>query len=339
MGDCMEQFQKVLTISIAAYNVEDTIRRALDSLLNSVIIDDIEIIVVDDGGNDNTLRIAEEYAQIYPTTVIPVHKDNGGYGSTINYSIQNATGKYFKQLDGDDWFISKNFVEFVELLKTIDADCVVTEVADYKSKTGTQIVNEKYTAIEEGYHDFEKTHLDSVLTMHGIAIRTDILRNNKIRIIEKCFYSDTELVVLPMPHLNSFYMWKKALYVYVTGTEGQSMSITGIQKHYAEHETVFWELVEAYNNIPKECSNKRELVFQRLKKEAVIHFKFLLRIKICKKHYFELKKFGNKIKVEFPEMYHNLRKERKMFRIMWATQYCIYPLMSIKTKKEYQRML
>lgn len=331
----MKTNQKVLTVSIAAYNVEDTIKRALDSLLDPAVVNDIEIIVVDDGGKDNTLKIAGEYADKYPDTVIPAHKENGGYGSTINYSIQKARGKYFKQLDGDDWFIPGNFVEFVELLRTIDTDCVITEVADYRSLTGEQVVSEKYTAIEAGYHEFWKTHFDSVLTMHGTAIRTDILRDNEIRIIENCFYSDTELVVLPMPFMNNFYMWKKALYVYVTGSEGQSMSISGIQKHYADHEKVFWELVEAYKNIPGEETYKRELVFHRIKKEAIIHFKFLLRLDICKKHYQELKTFGNGIKAEFPEMYRRLRKERRMFRVMWSTNYCAYPLISIKVKKEY----
>ena len=75
--------EKTLTISIAAYNVQDTIERALDSLLDWRINDDIEIIVVDDGGQDESLSIAKRYAEEYPGIVIPIHKENGGYGRCV----------------------------------------------------------------------------------------------------------------------------------------------------------------------------------------------------------------------------------------------------------------
>ena len=52
---------KVLTVSIAAYNVEKYIRETLDSIVSTNVIDDIEILVIDDGGTDSTLSIAKEY--------------------------------------------------------------------------------------------------------------------------------------------------------------------------------------------------------------------------------------------------------------------------------------
>ncbi|MCD7790137.1 MAG: glycosyltransferase family 2 protein [Bacteroides thetaiotaomicron] len=79
---------KILTTSIAAYNVENYIRRTNDSLIDEEIIDDLEILVVDDGGKDNTLKIAQEYVEKYPKSIFPVHKENGGYGFTINTSTE-----------------------------------------------------------------------------------------------------------------------------------------------------------------------------------------------------------------------------------------------------------
>ena len=95
---------KTLTISIAAYNMEAWIKRALDSLLDKRVIDDLEVFAVDDGGTDRTLEIAKEYALQYPNSIFPIHKENGGYGSTVNYSVKHANGKYLKLLDADDWF-------------------------------------------------------------------------------------------------------------------------------------------------------------------------------------------------------------------------------------------
>ena len=67
--------EKLLTISIAAYNVEGYIRNTLDSLIVPEILDKLEVFIVDDGGNDNTLQIAREYESKYPETFHAVHKE------------------------------------------------------------------------------------------------------------------------------------------------------------------------------------------------------------------------------------------------------------------------
>ena len=64
---------KLLTISIAAYNVEEYIRNTLDSLIVPEILDKLEVFIVDDGGNDDTLQIAREYEAKYPETFHAVH--------------------------------------------------------------------------------------------------------------------------------------------------------------------------------------------------------------------------------------------------------------------------
>ena len=115
--------EKTLTVSIAAYNVEEFIENTLKSLLVEDI-DDLEILVQDDDGTDKTAEIVKRYEKEYPNIIKLVHKENGGYGSTINSSIQLAKGKYFKQLDGDDWFNKENFKEFLKLLRTLDTDVV-----------------------------------------------------------------------------------------------------------------------------------------------------------------------------------------------------------------------
>ena len=57
---------KILTISIAAFNVEKYIRETLTSLCDDEVIDDLEIFVIDDDGKDHTLEIAKEFANKYP---------------------------------------------------------------------------------------------------------------------------------------------------------------------------------------------------------------------------------------------------------------------------------
>jgi glycosyltransferase involved in cell wall biosynthesis len=97
---------KILTVSVSAYNVENYIDEALSKfLVLGDMLNDIEILIIDDGGTDRTKDIALMYAQKYPETYKFIHKQNGGWGSTVNTGIRLASGKYFKQLDGDDYFL------------------------------------------------------------------------------------------------------------------------------------------------------------------------------------------------------------------------------------------
>ena len=145
---------KILTISVAAYNVENYISNTLESLLVDDI-DDIEILVEDDGGIDNTANIVKEYEEKYPNVVKLIHKENGGYGSTINKSLEIATGKYFKQLDGDDWYDSNNFKKFLELLRNIDTDVVYTPYKEFYENKKKYILKDFFSNKFEKEYDIE----------------------------------------------------------------------------------------------------------------------------------------------------------------------------------------
>ena len=132
--------RKNLTISIAAYNVEKYLEKALKSL----IIDDIdklEVLIVNDGSSDNTKKIAEEYCLKYPKTFKLIDKKNGGYGSTINAGIKAATGKYFKQLDGDDWYDTKNLNKLINDIDKINSDIIYTPFVTYYEENKKQEIN------------------------------------------------------------------------------------------------------------------------------------------------------------------------------------------------------
>ena len=87
---------KILSVTIPTYNVEKYLKQCLDSFIIPEIIDDMEILIVNDGSTDSSPIIAKEYTEKYPDTFKLINKENGGHGSTINTGIANATGKYFK---------------------------------------------------------------------------------------------------------------------------------------------------------------------------------------------------------------------------------------------------
>ena len=108
---------KLLTVTIPCYNSQDYMSHAIETVLTAG--DDVEILIVDDGSSDNTLSIAKEFENKYPTIVRAIHKENGGHGSAVNTGISNASGLFFKVLDSDDWFDAeslKKILDFSDLI-------------------------------------------------------------------------------------------------------------------------------------------------------------------------------------------------------------------------------
>lgn len=320
---------KILTISIAGYNVEKYIRKTLDSILDERIIDIIEIIVVDDGGNDNTMVIVNEYKEKYPNAIIPIHKENGGYGSVLNTSIKVATGKYFKQLDGDDWFDTENLVSFVKLLNHIDVDYVSTPRITVNEKTGEKIFLDFFDYLNEGEYDFSNTKLKNGIGMHTSTFRTTVLKNMKRQITEHCFYTDVELVYFPLPLMKTFYVSHKPVYMYRIGVEGQSVSVSGIKKHYKEHEKVFWEVLSVYQEMGADNQYKKELIVQRLSDEIYGQFIYYCMIGSNKEHKKELKSFYSRVKIEAPKMLERALEKSRIVNLMVKSRFTLYPLLSV----------
>lgn len=90
-----------ISVIIPAYNSQDYISRSISSVLGSDI-DDIELVIVDDGSTDNTREIISWYAEKYHAFVKKIFKKNGGVADTRNVGIEFAHGKYIAFMDNDD---------------------------------------------------------------------------------------------------------------------------------------------------------------------------------------------------------------------------------------------
>lgn len=90
-----------ISIIVPAYNVEDYIRTCLDSLI-AQDYENIEIIVINDGSKDDTLKIARAYERLY-TNIKVIDKENEGVSIARNVGLEAATGEYIAFIDPDDW--------------------------------------------------------------------------------------------------------------------------------------------------------------------------------------------------------------------------------------------
>lgn len=105
-----DKFPKV-TIIIPVYNGENYIRSAIESAVNQSY-SNLEIIVIDDGSNDNTKKILEQYSE----KIIYFSKENGGVSSALNLGIELMTGEYFSWLSHDDYYLPNKISNQVEYL-------------------------------------------------------------------------------------------------------------------------------------------------------------------------------------------------------------------------------
>nr|MBP3598629.1 glycosyltransferase family 2 protein [Eubacterium sp.] len=242
---------KVLSISIAAYNVENYIRQCLDSFLIPDILDDIEVLVIDDGSSDQTREIVTIYQQKYPESIRLVAKENGGHGSTVNRGIEEATGTYFKPVDGDDWVAQEGFIELVNYLKTSNADLVSTDFYQVEHNTGKIMGIEKkqFSGIEYGKeYDFSEVCSQVYINMHCAAFRTELLKQMPDRLDEHCFYVDAEFILYPIPYVKRIAFLEKPVYMYRLGMTTQSMNIKSMQKNCGNHERVYESLLNFYES-------------------------------------------------------------------------------------------
>lgn len=237
--------EKILTVSIAAYNVEDYLEKTLDSIVEAKeILEALEIIIVNDGSTDETLKIARKYERLYPDTIKLINKTNGGYGSTINESITIAQGKYYRLLDGDDWFETENLPQYIESLRKHDEDLILTPYKKVDGRTGNV---EKISIDTHLYKENRiiKLH-DTHICMHEIAVKTENIRN--IHITERCFYTDNEYVIEAILNSEIVAYLDIFVYCYRVGNAEQSVGMEGIRKHYRD-------LMKVTYNIGKKVEN------------------------------------------------------------------------------------
>ena len=224
--------EKLLSVIIAVYNVEQYIRKCLDSLIVSEnSMQKVEVLVVNDGTPDNSALIAKEYEEKFPGTFRVIDKENGGPGSAWNVGVKEARGKYLRFLDGDDWLV--NFAEFIDKLIDISADLVFTDWYDYYVQDEKMIYQSLSSVMERDVvynveeYDWKLTDNLPISTMlfnfHRCTYKTSILKVHQGIFVEGHMYADMPLQILPLCCSKDFMYLGFPLYCYLHGREGQSI--------------------------------------------------------------------------------------------------------------------
>ena len=106
------------SVIIALYNGEKFIDRTLTSLIKQSLpfIQNIEVIIIDDGSEDNSKQIVDGYTRLFPSNIKYYYKQNGGQGSARNYGLQLSNGEWVSFIDQDDFVHRDYFLTAYEFI-------------------------------------------------------------------------------------------------------------------------------------------------------------------------------------------------------------------------------
>lgn len=279
-----------VSIIIPIYNVEKYLKRCLESVVNQTL-DDIEIILVNDGSTDNSSKIALEYAKDYPKKITYLEKENGGLSDARNYGMKYATGEYIAFLDSDDYIENDAYELMYKKAKEENADYVECDFCwEYPNK----IKEDKRIKYEN-----KKEMLSFVrVVAWNKLIRRKIITENNLIFPKGLRYEDVEFTYKLIPHLNKTSYVDKCFVHYIQ----RENSIANVQnERTAEIFTVLDNVIEYYkqNNIYEQYKNELEYNYARYL--LCSSFKRMCKIKDKRKKNELLEKTWTNLNEKFPD--------------------------------------
>ncbi|MBQ1441708.1 MAG: glycosyltransferase family 2 protein [Clostridia bacterium] len=334
--DKVANSKKILSVSIASYNVEKFLDQTLESCLVPEIMDRLEVIIVNDGSKDGTADVAKKYTEKWPDTFILVDKENGGYGSTVNVGIKTATGKYFRLLDGDDWFDKDGLREFIGILEQAQEDMVIARFRRVFESDGHTEERDEGENVPFVTGTFDELPDKAWFTMHAITYRTSLLKENNVTITEHCFYTDQEYDLLPLRWVNTVRIAPVTVYCYRIGRGEQSVSIAGLEKHYNEQTIVLKKLYNVYSDVHKRQNKKDNYIYKYFVKRTRFQIRTYLVISKSEQHKKELVDFMNYLKAQQPDIYGDLLKQSKFVKLLVWSNFAAYGALHFLMLKKYR---
>lgn len=227
-----------ISILVPVYNTEKYLKRCMDSIINQTF-SDIEIICMDDGSTDTSGDLLDQYAQ-QDSRVRVFHKENGGYGNTMNQAISLACGKYIGIVESDDYIRPEMYEKLYGLMQRYPLDFVKSdfwrlwdredgsEQIAYRKLTEEQNI---YNRVLDPNEEWNSYYIEK-FTWNALY-RKDFLLENQIRYNETAgaSYQDNGF------WFQTFYFAKKVMFLdeafYCYKQDNPNSSVNSNKKTYA----------------------------------------------------------------------------------------------------------
>ncbi len=194
-----------LSIIIPVYNNEPTIKRCLDSILKQKTDLNYEVLVVNDGSNDNSLAILEQYSK-KNNKITLLRQQNSGVSSARNLGLRHAQGEYIMFVDGDD-FLSNDWADTIQnAMENKEADYII--FSNYLPANSVQ----KLTAEQICGFSNEKTNASAIGSK---LYRHQIIKEHNLKFNENIVNGEDLLFNLEFNlYCNNTLRWRTGFYNY-----------------------------------------------------------------------------------------------------------------------------
>ncbi len=235
-----------ISIIVPIFNAASTLSKCVDSIL-AQSIDSFELILINDGSKDNSLKLCADYAST-DSRIKVYDKKNGGPSAARNMGIDKASGNLIVFVDSDD-FVEPNFLENL-LYDATDSDLVIAGINKIKkdhSVTSFNFPNQLLDVSEKKIY-LENYPLSDCGYPFSKLFKKDILDKYNIRFIEDIhMFEDVIFLFLYIKYCSKIKLNDKALYNYVIA-EGGSLStkVNSFESEYLGFITFYNQITEDF---------------------------------------------------------------------------------------------
>lgn len=261
---------KLMTVVVPVYKVEPFIRKCLDSLiLPEEWMGKLEVLVVNDGTPDHSADMAREYESRFPGTFRVIDKENGGHGSAWNRGLEEASGKYVRFLDSDDWFTTSAFLEEMEALEKMDVDLSISNYRRYwanEDRFQLMPINGLSSGVifEATTFDWENMLWD-IVSFWRCTYRTQMLQKEQPLFLERVFYDDIKIRIVALILAKTAVFWDHSVYNYLLDRPGQTMTPEIQRQNYLNKYTVLKDYFDFYLAHPIQDEGKNAFLNKKIK--------------------------------------------------------------------------
>lgn len=244
-----------ISIIIPCYNVEEYIDRCLESVTAQTIgLDMLEIIVINDASTDNTLDKLYQWKHRFPQNIMVItYEENLRQGGARNIGLEHASGQYIGFVDADDWIDKDMFKLLYEKMCTLKFDAV-------KCKYIREACSGQYALSEDNRHDMEYafpsknglyygqiTEYGNCGSYGGLCeglYKRSLIMEHGIRFPEKLAYEDNYFCAVLNLYIGSLYILDKVMYHYFVNPASTVTSINA--PHQLDRLTTELMLIDAF---------------------------------------------------------------------------------------------
>ena len=222
----MERARKRFSVIIPAYNVQEYIKKPIESVLEQDF-KNYELIVVNDASTDQTADIVEEYARKYDNVRLISHKENKASGGARNTGLDHANSEYIIFLDADDYLYDSTVLGKVDKLlgdKTVDVVYMGFKIGGNRDEF---VIPTEETCTKE-----YKAGEDIYPNVWSKCWNLEFLNKNNIRFVEHRYYEDVLFVYNGVMKSNSYLIADFPVHHYISGRKNSMTTTLNLKNIY-----------------------------------------------------------------------------------------------------------